>query len=231
MSTLEFPPGYVGGCKPRRYAPGQICRMAADSVAIIPTAEWAGLIQERKDAGLSVRPFVKVIFDQGQVGSCATEAASQLVQTRKVMQGQPFVQLNPYFMYHTTSGGRDSGSSIDEDMEFARQYGIAPESVWPRSKGWQAKPSEEAYAAALENRLDEFFDCVTVQEIGSCLLAGHLVQFGWKSHSELMIELVSPTHALVINSWNKSWGDNGAHEVPLSSVNFSYGAYAGRTAN
>jgi hypothetical protein len=174
--------------------------------------------------------MVKVVLDQGSVGSCATESTSQSVMMTRNLQGQEFELLNPWSLYFYSSGGVDRGSSIDENLRLAREKGIAPERVWPRSNGWRTRPSDEATQEALKYRLEEFYDIQTVEEIGSALLRGFVVVFGWSGHSVAFTELISQDRAIYINSWGDRWGAQGFGELDLDKVNFRYGAYAVRTA-
>jgi hypothetical protein len=162
--------------------------------------------------------------------SCASESTTQALQIARAFAGREWVQLSPWFMYHTVSGGRDSGSSIDENLEFAREHGIAPMSLWPREKGWKATPSTEAVEAAKLYRIDEYFDIASIEEFGTALLLGMPVVYGRQGHAICAVELLDKNTISYANSWDKSWGMNGFGEDALSSVNFSYGAFAIRTA-
>jgi hypothetical protein len=162
--------------------------------------------------------------------SCATESTSQALEIVRAFEGQDYVELNPWFMYHTTSGGRDNGSNIDTNLEFVRDKGVAPESIWPRSKGWRATPSADAVEAAKLYRIEEFYDIATIEEIGTALLLGFPVVFGWQSHSCVLTQLLDTTTAEYANSWSPQWGDQGFGKIKLSSINFNYGAFAVRTA-
>lgn len=226
MSTLIIPDGKKTGCLPRVSKVGGVCPLLSDRVKTIPVGEWPGLIGE-----VELRSRVTKIKDQDGVGSCATESTSQGVEIVRAWSGKPYVELNPWFIYQTTSGGSDRGSSIDENLEFVRANGIAPESIWPRSKGWRTRPSEEAKAAALEYRIDEFFDITTTEEIGTALLLGFPVVFGWQGHSCVLTQLLSTTEAEYANSWAPTWGDQGFGRIRLSSINFQYGAFAIRTVS
>ena len=140
----------------------------------------------------------------------------------------PDVRLNPYFGYHTTSHGRDNGSSIDENLEFARKYGIASQAVWPRSRGWRTEPSNEAKADALKYRIAEFYDIASWEEFGSALLLGFPVVFGYSGHSVLATSLVDTGRFEYLNSWGQ-WGDEGYGVLQASKIYWPYGAFAIRT--
>lgn len=219
---LVIPSGRRAGCLPRESKVGQWCPLASEHIEIIPRQEWASLIGD----GVSMRPRVNMIKDQDGVGSCATESTTQGVEIARDMAGFKWVQLNPWFIYHSTSGGSDRGSSIDANLRFVRENGIAPESVWPRSKGWRSKPSSEAYEAAKEFKIEEFYDITSIDEVGSCLLKGFAVVFGWSGHSVIYTRLLDSSTGEYANSWSTRWGDEGFGKLALRSVNWGYGAYA-----
>jgi hypothetical protein len=196
--------------------------MLEERVKLIDRDKWQKYLDK---LGRSLRDHVNQILDQDGAGSCATESTSQALMVRSDWKGQEFVLLNPWFMYHYTSGGVDRGSSIDENLEFARNQGVAPESVWPRSKGWRATPSAEATREARKYRIAEFLDVTSIDGVGTALLNQLPVVFGWSGHSCVLTRLLSPTTAEYANSWG-NWGDQGFGEIRLSSINFRYGAFA-----
>ncbi len=219
--------GRIAGCLPRISKPGEWCSFASERIKIIPRSEWAERIADPSYKGL--RSVVPVILDQDGVGSCATETAAQKIMTTRSFNGQPFVKLNPWFIYNTTSHGRDGGSSIDENLRFVQKYGCAPESVWPRSNGWRKRPSEEAKEAAKQFMITEFFDIRNSEEFGSALLLGYAVAYGRRGHAITAVNLVDDNKIIYANSWG-DWGDKGFGEDKLSEVNYSYGAWAMRVA-
>lgn len=218
---VEYPEGRIPGCNDRKSQPGDLFPMAAEKVTLIDPADYA-----KYSGKLSLRPLVTSVFDQNGAGSCATESSTGGVKIVRAGMGLPFVELNPWFIYHHTSGGVDRGSSIDENLEFLQKFGVAPASVWPRKNGWRAKPSQDAYDAALDFRVDEVFDVSTVQEFISCLVAGFAVVWGAKGHSVLKVEHRDKA-GVDLNSWDVTWGDNGFGAwAPYSQINWAYGAFA-----
>jgi hypothetical protein len=197
--------------------------MASTAVDVIPRAEWGEWIGK-----IGNRRFVQKIKNQGNVGSCATESTSQAVEITEIIAGREWVELNPWFIYYHTSGGADRGSSIDENLVFVRDNGIAPEAVWPRSMGWTQKPSADAYDAAKRHRILEFYDVSSIDEFGTCLIEGWPVVFGWQGHSVVAVDLITASIFEYANSWAPSWGDQGFGKLALSSVDWRYGAFAVR---
>jgi hypothetical protein len=224
-SSMAIPPGKAMGCLPRKSKVGAVCPVFADHFEEIPESEWANYAGK-----ISLRPFVKTVLDQDGVGSCAAESSTQSVMIGRAFAGLPHVVLNPWAVYHTTSGGRDQGSSIDDNLQYLREHGCPPESAWPRSKGWQAKPSAEAMELAKNFRIVEFYDITTRAQMVTCLLKGWPVVYGSKGHAVCKVEYLDPTKALDINSWATSWGDGGFGVwAKFSEINWQYGAFAVRT--
>lgn len=220
--VLIVPPGKKTGAILRRDRPTELCSYLP-SAYVIPREEWPDWIGE-----ISLVDAVRHIYDQDQVGSCASEAANQALMITREQQGHDWVLFSPWFTYHTVSGGRDQGSSLEANVKFLRDVGACPMELWPREKGWKATPPQECYDAAAEHRITEVYECGSTLEVGSALLRGFAVTFGWQGHSCCLVELLSTERAKYANSWAPSWGDQGFGEINLSSINFGYGAYAWR---
>ncbi len=218
--------GFKPGCLPRQYNFGELFSPASENIQMIPRSQWATYA-----GNISLRPHVDVVLDQDGAGSCATEATAGAMMIARAMAGLPHVEFNPWFIYHTTSGGRDRGSSVDENLRFILQHGCAPVSVWPRSKGWRADPSGEAKEAAMAFTDFEVFDIGSIDEMVSALLTGFAVVYGSNGHAVCKIEHLDDSKGLDLNSWGTSWKDGGFGVwATYRAVNFSYGAYALRAA-
>jgi len=224
-TALVYPSGRISGCLLRKSKPGEWCPLAKERIRIIPREEWKDW-----EGKISLRSKCKKRFDQGAAGSCAMESAVQGGAISRCVSGLPFVLLNPYFGYHTTSGGRDQGSSIDENLVFLRKHGCASQAVWPRSKGWRAEPSEEAWEDAKQYKIDEFYDIANVDEMVSALLQGFPVVWGANGHAVCKVEHLNDREGLDANSWGEDWGDEGFGVwARYSQINWGYGAWAVKT--
>lgn len=226
----------LGGAVPRDDQPGSGCSFLRDQpgFALIPPQDWAGIIA----AGNNLSSFVWSILNQALVGSCASEAAAGGLKVVRRQSGLDDIEYNPYGAYGRVNGGRDNGSTLGGNLQFIRDFGAFPELVWPRSQGWRAKPSEEAYAAAKLNRLDEYYEVSSWAEIGTAVLNGWIVNFGLPGHSVLFVDMLNDLQGLYLNSWAASWGQKSIHNdiVPggfgvasRRSVQLNYGVYAYRT--
>jgi len=222
---LILPPGYKRGLTLPTRPVQDVCKPLSEVIETIPIDEWPKYIGE-----ISLRPRgPKPPLNQRSVGSCASEAGVGGLHVVRNVLNLPEVRLNPYSVYHTTSGGHDNGSNILDNLEFLREHGVAPQDVWPRSKGWRAEPSVEAKREALKYRIDEFYYIENWEQFGTALLKGFPVVFGYSGHAIVAVELLSTNSLLYLNSWG-DWGDDGHGTLRASSIVWPYGAFAVRTA-
>jgi hypothetical protein len=199
--------------------------MASERIALVPENQWDTLAKQ-----VSLRPFRRTLLDQNGNGSCACESSAQALMLCRVFLGLEHVPLNPLFIYGRINGGRDGGSSIDTALDFLMKYGCAPESIWPRSKGWRAEPSKEAWEAALQFRITEFFDIANKAEFVSALLDAMPVVHGSKGHAIVAVEHAGD-HPLICNSWG-AWEDDGYGEwCKYSQIEWGYGCWCVRVAS
>lgn len=223
---MRLPPGYRRGLKkdtPSRVA--DRCEPVTEAIDLIPRDYWDDLAasqwHESKDE------WVRFILDQDGVGSCAAESKDGATQAIACRQGEPMVYPNPWATYHFTSGGVDRGSVIGDNLEFARDDGCIPEEIWPRSKGWKARPSPRALEIAGFFRLREFYHVRNVDEFVSALLQGYIVHAGYDGHAVYFTRYLGKGRLRFPNSWG-NWGDNGFGTLATSKIYFGYGAYAYR---
>jgi hypothetical protein len=224
---------YINGyrtndCLPLRTKPGETCPLFSSRVKVIPKAEW-----EERASKITLQPFVREVLHQKSVGSCASESKDGALAIGMAWAGLPHVTFNPYGTYHFVNGGQDRGSTLDDNLKFGREHGCFPESVWPRSNGWQRRPTDEAMQAAKQHRILEYYDILSVEEFVTALLLGIPVTYGAKGHAVTAIRHLHRQNApLIVNSWGTTWQDGGfgiwATYRELSDM-LRYGAYAVRT--
>lgn len=221
------PHGKKTGCLPRVSGLGEWCPLAAERIPLIPRDEWPDLMEKVRNSQLCYH-----VMDQNGVGSCAAEACTGALMLARELEGQERVILNPWYLYHYSSGGEDKGSSIDENLRLARERGIASQAVWPRSKGWRATPTAEANEDAARHTIEEFYDCTSVDELVSGILSGFVAEFGYNprgGHAVVACDTLSMSTFKFLNSWG-NWGDKGFGTLRFADIDWRYGAFLVRTA-
>jgi len=222
-TPLVPPPGCGKGLRMRDTLPGQVCGCASDlpEFDVIPVDQWDDYIA----SGVTMKDEVNWIYNQGQVGSCAAESACGGLDLARSICGYRPVKFNPYATYHYSSGGSDRGSTLTENLRLLRTMGAFPESVWPRSNGWQRKPSTEAHEAAKLYRILEFYEVRSWEEFGSALLHRYPVYWGYSGHAILAVELLNKSQLLYRNSWGENWNNGGFGVANSSQVIWNYGVF------
>ena len=210
----------VPGCLPRESKVGEVCPLLKEKINIIPQEEWADHIGD-----VSLKHFVKSILMQGRISSCAAEATTQAVMTCRVFEGKPHVLLNPWTLYCFTSGGRDRGSTLDENLQQAREVGILPDSIWPRSQhAWNEKPPMEFFEEHAI-KIGEFAEPDSINAFGSGLIGGYGGVYARDVHALFAHELLNNLRFGYTNSYDSDWGDNGQSQEALSVIEWRYGAF------
>lgn len=223
-----IPPGKAGGLLYRSRPYGQCGHVFSEKIEVYTDAQ----ITEYLKTHIGLRRFVFEIFDQDGVGSCAAEATTQALQIARAYDGQPWVQLSPWSLYHESSGGSDRGSNIDDNLEIVRTKGVASMAVWPRTHSFRQELSAAALADRTLYRGDEWFDIASVAEFKTALLKEMPIVYGSFSHAKCAVQLLDESSFLYANSWASDWGDKGFGVEKFSNgINWGYGAWALRTAS
>ncbi len=223
MHIYGQPEDQACGCLPRETKVGEICPLMAEHIDVIPQEEWPDHIGD-----VTLKPCVGPIFSQGRVSSCASEATTETVQTDGSFSGRPQVMLNPWTLYPFVTS-RDNGSSLDANLKRARDVGILPDKVWPRSQhAWNDRPPQSLFDEHAV-KIDEFFDITSVDEFGTALLLNFPIVYARKRHALMACELRPRRRFVFANSWGANWGDEGFGEESLSVIEWHYGAFAVRT--
>ena len=159
-------------------------------------------------SGSAIDPdLVWHIIDQARQSSCCGCMGVQLLMVVRAIMGLDRVILSQAVPYSLGNGGRDAGMAIDTCLKHLLETGTCPIDVidqydWDgRNRGtW---PTDWREVAASYRAL-EAEDCISVDDMDAANELGYPVGYGAKRHAVIHI---GP--GLDINSYNRSWGNNG----------------------
>jgi hypothetical protein len=199
MSRFAVPKSFRPGVLPRQSKFGLLPGTPVFSESPYPILSDDEIIDILKSENRpDGRELVPDGVDQGGNNSCASACKENLTTTLRNGEGRTFIKFNELPTYGRVNGGRDGGSSLDENIAFAAKYGSFPESVVPRSKGWQYEPTEAEYAEAYKYRLKERYDIDNTSssryytELFSALVSTDkpAVEAGYPGHAILLVGLM-----------------------------------------
>jgi hypothetical protein len=237
--------GRVLATKPRRDKCGAVYPVFEESIQEIPQSQWGDLVAKADAAGGMLDRLVTRIYDQGQEGSCASNATSQsneILQATQLGKNE-VVHLSAISLYKRVGGNAQSGSVISDNLDEMVARGILPLDTEENRKrfthtmpatgfstpfpgGWEATGKQFG--------CQEWFDIATTAGFATALLIGMPVVYGRQGHAICGCRLVNRNGVWTVkyaNSWG-AWGDSGYGYDTLQSlagVLGSYGAFAPRS--
>lgn len=197
--------------------------LADAGIRVVPLKEWDDLIQNKNRTGL--KHWFPGSLDQARSNACAAFGLGGGAMCKRQSKGQAPVRLNPFGMYWNTSGGKDNGSSLADNIAYMQTYGCPSEAVRPVSRGWKAKPTDEERKDALKYRLLEVVRVKDWETYGTLCFYGNPVYSGYSGHAWFGLEPISTTRLRWQNSWNMHWGDDGTSTLNASNIYWGYGVW------
>ena len=129
----------------------------------------------------------KVVYDQGQLGSCTGNAIACAIQFDRLKQKRKpdfipsrlFIYYNERDMEGTVES--DSGAQIRDGIKSVAKLGDCPETEWPYDIArFAAKPTASCYRDALKYKAVLYQRVVqTVNQMKGCLASGYPFVFGF----------------------------------------------------
>jgi hypothetical protein len=101
LGTLEAPPSLI---VPTKY-----------SAPTLPESAWLEFTM----------PTPAPVLNQGGFGACVGHAAATSLEVARFVQGQPHLDLSPWYIYAHLCNGIDRGASISEALTFLQRNGTS----------------------------------------------------------------------------------------------------------
>jgi C1A family cysteine protease len=200
---------------------------------------------------VDLRSKMPPIYDQGQLGSCTSNALCGLVgyDNPEIIGSRLFVYYNERLLENTVSS--DSGASLADGIKSLQKYGVCQETLWPYDiSKFTVCPPTNCYDDALQNVALEVKniknDLITMKTslangwpfvvgilVYKSFMSAYTTQRGYVTMPSRGEKLLGG-HAVVCvgyddlkkvfimrNSWGKTWGDNGYFYLPYTYLTSS----------
>jgi C1A family cysteine protease len=161
----------------------------------------------------------KVIYDQGQLGSCTGNAIACAIQFERLKQklkpdfvpSRLFIYYNERAMEGTIAS--DSGAQIRDGIKSVAQLGDCPESEWPYAIAkFATKPTAACYRDALKYKAVLYQRVAqTVNQMKGCLASGYPFVFGFSVYESFENPQVAKTGIAPMPASNEK--QMGGHAV------------------
>jgi len=239
-----IPPSEMRTCLPRTDRLGASWPIYEDQVDTIPRSEWPALAAQQDR---SLQPLVRKIKDQGQEGSCASNACSGAAEAITVKQFgiEAWIELSAMSLYKRVASSAQSGSTINDNIREISTRGILPTDT-PQNKarfahthpntGFGRSLPTDWEVTANRFRILEWFDVASMDGFVSAILRGAPVFYGRAGHAIFAVS-VKTENGIWYLKYANSWGEWGEDGFGYDSESFvrgsiqSYGAVAPRVVS
>lgn len=189
---------------------------------IIPRGEWTDRIKEREKVGNITSRIVRdagiPTSNQNSTNFCWTYGVVTGVNCMRCRRNLPYVEFSRESVAAPIKGYRNNGGWGQEAIEYMAEFGIMPQSLWPRYhyRNSQYRTTENL-AKAAEYKISLFLVLQdrNFAQLMTALLEDEAVAVGynWWSHEVCAVDpVVIGSNAFGVriwNSWGNSYGDQG----------------------
>jgi C1A family cysteine protease len=129
------------------------------------------------------------VEDQGQLGSCTSNAWAGLLQYNENKNNQngsgSYNDLSRLFIYYNErviegTVSQDSGAELRDGAKALADQGVCIESEWPYIEAnFTQMPSSQCYTDALPNVIHSYYSLNTITDMKTCLANGQCFVFGF----------------------------------------------------
>ncbi len=181
-------------------------------------------------AAVDLRSLAPPIYDQGNLNSCVANsfAFAYSFQARRQGLVNPIDPSRLFIYYNARSIASRGGAVADEGtngkpaVQGMRNFGVAPDSVWPYIAGKvNRKPSAAAYSIAPLHRVTaaKTLPNNSVVAVERSIAAGYPVELGFRVYPSLSSQFSSSTG--IVKLPTKGEKSDSGHEVSAVGYNAS----------
>lgn len=172
------------------------------------SAPLAGVVLPAK---VDLRASCPPVYDQGQLGSCTSNAIAGALEYDQIKQKLPeatpsrlFIYYNERVMEHSVS--EDAGAEIRDGVKSVNKQGACAESLWPYDiSRFTVKPSQACYAAAKQHKTVSYQRVLqNLTQMKACLASGSPIIFGFTVYESFESDAVAQTGIVPTPSHHES---------------------------
>lgn len=184
-------------------------------------------------SSVDLRPQMSPVFDQGQMGSCTSQALAGALEflelqslrnkiaSAEVIDPLAFNNFSRLFIYYNErfiegDVDQDGGAQIRDGIKSLVQYGNCSEQSWPyvESHLFEA-PTQPVYMEALAHRITSYYrvDNTNLYELKHALVSGFPIIFGFSVYDYFESQNMTKYGVLNVPELNES--SLGGHAVVL----------------
>ncbi len=145
----------------------------------------------------------KIVYDQGQLGSCTANAIAGAFEFELLKQKAKDLMPSRLFIYYNeraieNSINSDSGAQIRDGMKSVSKQGVCSEKIWPYNiNEFTQKPHLTCYTDALKHQVTSYHRItVDLNQMKSCLAEGYPFVFGFTVYESFESTEVAQTGIL-----------------------------------
>ncbi len=161
--------------------------------------------------------------DQGQLGSCGPNTASECIMSDQLKQGlklAPASRLFIYFIARAMMGtlAQDSGVDNRTMLKALNKYGFCEESIWPYADDpmtFRRQPPQACFSAAAANRITSYSAVqISLSQLqGAIYTVRRPVLYGFMVFKQMLSDAAAATGILTVPGNHES--EEGGHDVSL----------------
>jgi hypothetical protein len=230
------------GLVPRDYSQNpRGCYASSDpkDIPLIPRSDWPELIREMTEKKTRLSDIRRVgnygqhipALDQNGQGYCWAYSTTAAVQILRAASNMPYVPLSAHSVACVIKNFRDQGGWGALSLDYIREHGVVPQSLWPAKSMDRRYNTPENWAEAKKYRVTEgWYDLsesvydrdLTFDQTMSLLLSRVpvVLDFYWWGHSVCGFDPIDfgNQYSLndperwgidIMNSWRDAWGNLG----------------------